>query len=155
MKPDETSFFQIWHFLVMLIHLTRLMKKSRQFTWCDSKGWRVPGRHVGRDSIMSYQSRQLDQRDWCLSHDSLFGVTQFPKYPTPSLSLSSSSLSFFLRSPPRGGSIGDSYFSPQIIPHGALNRFHELVFQSCWVCTSSSPSHFLVFWNYRLNELMW
>jgi hypothetical protein len=74
-----------------------------------------------------------------ISRASLFGMTQFPEYLTFLF------LSFYILSPPHGGSIGDSYFSPQILPRGALNQLHELVFQSCWVRTSSSPSHFLVF----------
>jgi hypothetical protein len=48
-----------------------------------------PGRHADRDRGTSYQSHQLNRRDWCLSRTSLFDVTQFPKYLT-------SLLSFFL-----------------------------------------------------------
>jgi hypothetical protein len=58
----------------------------------------MPGHHAGRDGATSYQLRQLDRRNWCFSRASLFDVTQFSKYLTPSLSLSSSSLSFFLHS---------------------------------------------------------
>jgi hypothetical protein len=81
-----------------------------------------------------YQSRQL------------FGATQFPEYiASLFLFLPAYFLSFYILSPPRGGSIGDFYFSPQILSRGALNQLHELIFQLCWVRTSSSPSHFLVF----------
>jgi hypothetical protein len=71
------------------------MKESCQSNWRDSNGWRMPGRHAGRDGATSYQSRQLGRHDWCLSRASLFSVTQFPEYIAPPLSLSSSSLSFF------------------------------------------------------------
>jgi hypothetical protein len=86
------------------------MKESRQ------SNWRVPCHHAGRDGATSYQSRQLDQRDWCLSRASLFDVTQFPEYLAPLfLFLPPHFLSFYILSPPHGGYIGNSYFSPQIL----------------------------------------
>jgi hypothetical protein len=66
------------------------MKESCQSNWRDSNGWRMPGRHAGRDGATSYQSRQLGRHDWCLSRASLFSVTQFPEYIAPP------SFSFFL-----------------------------------------------------------
>jgi hypothetical protein len=40
------------------------------------------GRHATWDCATSYQSHQLDRCDWCLSHASLFGATQFHEYLT-------------------------------------------------------------------------
>jgi hypothetical protein len=57
-----------------------------------------PDRHAGRDHTTLYQLCQLYRHDWCLSRVSLFDAIEFPKYLTPSLSFSSSSLSFFLYS---------------------------------------------------------
>jgi hypothetical protein len=36
--------------------------------------------HAGQDGAMSYQLCQLGWCDWCLSHASLFDVTQFCEY---------------------------------------------------------------------------
>jgi hypothetical protein len=89
----------------------------------------MPGRHAGLDGATSYQLRQLGRRDWCLSCASLFGVTQFSEYLNPLfLFLPPHFLSFYILSLPHGGSIGDSYFSPQILPRGDLNRLYELIF---------------------------
>jgi hypothetical protein len=82
----------------------------------------VSGRHVGRDGTMLYQSRQLDLCDWCLRRVSLFGVTQFSGYLIPLfLFRHLHFISFYVLSPHHNDSIDDSYFSPQILPRGALN----------------------------------
>jgi hypothetical protein len=140
-------------FWVASIRLTWLMKKSHQFTWCTpvhlvrlkelararSSRWSGWCHVISVTSVKSMRlmlkSRQFIRRVsvlWlpCSLYFSFLLFTFF---------------SFYVLSPPRSGSLGDSYFNPQIIPRGILNRFHELVFQSCWVRTSSSPSHFLVF----------
>jgi hypothetical protein len=106
----------------------------------------VPGHHVGQGDATSYQSRQLDRRDWCLNRANLFDASQFPEHlASLFLFLPPHFLSFYIISPPRDGSIGDSYFPLKSYPCCALNQLYELVFQSCWVHMSSSPSHFLIF----------
>jgi hypothetical protein len=79
-----------------------------------------------------------------LSHPSPFSMTGPLGGPRPSFFLLS--LSFFLlvfHLPLAPLVILD--FSSLIRARGATNQLHELVFQSCWVHTSSLPSHFLVF----------
>jgi hypothetical protein len=87
-----------------------------------------------------------------LSHASPFSVTSPPRSSRPSSFLLS--LSFFLFHLVAAPlAIWD--FSSLIGACAVTNRLYKLVFQSCWVRTSSLSSHFLIFWNFCLDEFMW
>jgi hypothetical protein len=74
-----------------------------------------------------------------LSHASSFSITGPPRGSHPFFSF------FLLLSSPCSGSFMIYDFSPLFGVCGATNRLYELVSQSCWVHTSSLPSHFVVF----------
>jgi hypothetical protein len=67
MNPVK-HFFHIWPVWVVPIRLTRLMMESRQFTWRDSRGWRVNGGRRGAMWAGTTESRHSRRRDWKTRH---------------------------------------------------------------------------------------
>jgi hypothetical protein len=143
-KSDSFESHQsIWHNLY------------KGYTMCTS----AAARHADGDCATSIQSRQSRGCDSWRNHVILSGATSHTRYFSVTSTQNRASIPFSLSSSASLHLVVTPLviceFSPLFGARDAINWLHELISQSCWVRTSSVPSHFVVFWFFRLNELMW